>query len=249
MSPGPERVAIRRVPGEVDAAPHLVNAADIRHVADAHALRQRREQRYDRDPDAGEHDDHLQHIRPDDGRDAPHDRIGHGDQPHDENRHALVPTHDDGKDDGRGVEDDPRRESARHEKEETGQRPGSGVEAAFEVLVGGEDLRAIEEGDEYDAENDHGDRLAQIELDELHAVVEGLSGRADIRDRTRLRRHHRETDGAPAKPAVGEKETFDAAVLSALPPGEGDDGAEIDGKDEPVESAHGSLKSSRRVAR
>ncbi len=86
----------------------------------------------------------------------------------------------------------------------------------LEVLVGGEDVGAVEERHQRHRQDDHRDRQRVVVLQEAHAVDVGLAGRADHRDRRQLRRHHRQADEPPRQAAAGEEialELFRALVM------------------------------------
>ena len=110
-------------------------------------------------------------------------------------------------------------------------------------LVCGENLCAVEEWNEDHAQENHYEWLRKVDLDELHPVVERLSGSPDESDRTRLSRHDREADGSPGKTPVCQEVPFDTNVLSALPESETDYTSEVEDEDRPVDDGQWRPKS------
>src|SRR5690606_2423465 len=65
--------------------------------------------------------------------------------------------------------------------------------------------------------DDHRNRQSKIKLHETHSVVKGLSGRGKKGNRTRLRRHHRQSDREPSRIVSFEEILY--IFLSARFPG------------------------------
>jgi hypothetical protein len=76
------------------------------------------------------------------------------------------------------------------------------IEALAEIFVGREYLQALIDRDENRADDDEGERLAEIVLDEPDAAFVGLPGHGKKGDRPCLRGHDREADGPPPDAVV-----------------------------------------------
>ena len=177
--------------------------------------------------------------------DAAEHRVDHGRHGDRQRRGGEVPAEHERQHDRRRRDDGADRHPARQQEQQAGEAAGLPVETALEVLVGGVDARPVEERDEGDRQDDHRHRQGVVELDEAHAVVVALPGRADHRDRAELRRHHRDPGGPPRDAAVGEEVAFDlVAVLGPLQPVEHNPGGEAD-EDGPVDPVHAGRDASR----
>ena len=109
------------------------------------------------------------------------------------------------------------------------------IESLLQILVRREHFGAVEKRHQGDAQDHHGERQAEVDLDEAHAIDVALPRGAHERDRARLRRHHREPDGIPGHGALREEEIFEAFVPPAGAVPDENDEREIQRDDEPVE--------------
>ena len=115
------------------------------------------------------------------------------------------------------------------------------IKALLQVLVCRKDLGPVKEGNEQHTQQYHYQGLRQIDLNELHAVVVGLSRGSDEGNSTGLGCHHRESNGSPGEASIGEIVTLHTYVLSAVEYGEGHHTTEVHCKDNPVKGSHGVL--------
>ena len=124
-----------------------------------------------------EHQDGQPHgldVGPGDGLHAAEHRVDDGRNENQERRHRDAPSENHRQHDSRRGRNRAARHAAREQEQETRESARLQVEPPLEVLVRRVDLRAIEERHERDAEDDHRERQAVVELHEAQAVVVAL---------------------------------------------------------------------------
>ena len=215
---------------------------DPERVVQRHAVREARHEHDDRGEEDEDRQRHDLHVGPRHGLDAAENRVHDGRSRDGERRERDVPAQHDGQHDGRRGDDRRARQPARHQEEQAGQRARFHVEPALEILVRGVHARAVEEGDDRDRQDDHGQRQAEVELDEAQAVGVALPGRADERDGAQLGRHHGEPDRPPRQAAVRQEvglgRALETGTFDAVP----DQPADEANRKRPVERVHVGLR-------
>ena len=151
----------------------------------------------------------------------------------------FVPTENDGEDDRWRIQNKTHGEASGYEKDKTGQAARFGVEAPFEIFVGRKDVGPIEKGDECHAQDDHDERLRQIDLNERHPGIVGLPGGPDIRNGAGLSGHDGKPDRPPAQRALAAEIIIQVFVFSAVAEAFRQDIGKVEDNDNPVGNMHG----------
>ncbi len=238
QEPPPQRVG----PGEAGRRVHHLQPAGALGQGQGVPQPERLGELGDRHPqaeeDADPDDPHLDHVGPDHGAVAAVGDVGDGGPPHQQDRHLLGEAQDHREHQGWGVQRHPHRQAPRGQEQQAGEGAGAGVEAALQVLVGGDDTGAVEEGHQGEAQQDHGEGEAEVDHQEPHPVGVGLPSGAHEGDGADLCRHHRQPHRPPAHPPAGQEEVVDPAVATAGQQAEGHDGHQVDDQHRPVEGGH-----------
>ena len=205
--PRPERVRLRKIEGKIKHAEAAGGAGNRERVVkrNGHA----HDEHYHDGEQRAHNDDHLLDIGPRDRRHPTNHRIDHrGDA---DQRHAPgdVPPEDGGQHHtGRG-DNGAARHAAREQKQEARERTCFRVETLFQKLVRGVDLGAVQERNDGDAQNHHGDRQAEVKLYEAEAVGGALPRGANECHGRQLGGHDREPYRPPREATIGEEVPFD----------------------------------------
>jgi len=126
------------------------------------------------------------------------------------------------------------------EQEDDGDEgAGAGVEALFEVPVGRIDAAAVESRDGKGRDGDHGQRQAQIHLDEAHAIDVALACGGDEGDGAGLGGHDGERHGVPRHGFVGEQILVRGLAAVAAPESIEDCADECGEENQPIGGSHG----------
>ena len=214
------RVEARR---EVDDLHLAERATDGERVVERDRGRQAVQDEGERRGHAAEHHHHLPGLRAADHARAARDRVEDDGAADGEGGPAERPAEHRRQHDRRRVERDAGAEPAREQKQQRNQLPRLAIEARFQIFVRGVDLEPVVDGHDHRREDDHGDRQAEVELDEAHAVLVGLAGHRQERDGAGLRGHDREADGPPAQVAAAAQVGLGALDLARLPGAVDDD--------------------------
>jgi hypothetical protein len=126
-----------------------------------------------------------------------------------------------------------------HEEERCRDDPGSIPEAPLEIAVDGDDLVAMEGGDEEEGEEEAPARETEDHLEERPVSRVGFGGRADVRDGARLRGDDGEGRGPPGNGLSPEEVIPGGALPRGHPERDPEDDREVDPDHDPVPGAHG----------
>ena len=141
--------------------------------------------------------------------------------------------------DRRCVNRNPGRQSALEQEEKRCQLARLAVEAVFEKFIRGVDLQAKIARHKDKRQDNHGQRQAEIELNETHAVLKRLPWRRQKGNRTRLRGHDRQSNSMPLGLVATTKVAVHILGATVLPHAIADNGAKRADQNQPVINAHG----------
>ena len=89
-----------------------------------------------------------------------------------------------------------------------------------------------------DRKNDHGQRQAQVKLEETHTILIRLAGGRKKCDSTRLRRHNRKAHGPPGKTVIAQQVTLHTLCSTCFPYTVANDHEKCSEQDNPVCNNH-----------
>jgi hypothetical protein len=244
----PERVVGRQVEREIDRPQPASRSRDAQRIAERDVVREAEHEQDHRRAHAQHDHTHLLDVGPRDRLHAAEHRVGHRRHANGQHRQGEVPAEHDRQDDRRRREDDTAGQAARHQEERRRQHAGLRIEPLLQVLVGRVDARPVEERDDGDRQDHHGDGQAKVELHEAHAVGVALACGAHQRHRAHLRGHHRQAGRPPREAPIRQQVAVHLVGRAGPLQPVVDDPDEIGADDEPIDEVH-DVSASRRVTR
>ena len=159
----------------------------------------------ERDGAAGEVEEQLRDVGPDDGGHAALEGVKNGERDDDDDGEVLGSTENDADDERDGRDADAFGDGTRDEKRAGSDGAHFFAEAFFDERVGGEELSAKIAGEEKEDDEDAADQIADDQLNEGHVAGVGDGGRADDGERGSFRGDDGESERPPGSGFAAEK--------------------------------------------
>ncbi len=209
--PRPQIVAARRIERGVERAQLPGPARHRERAGEPHSRRQRAQHQHERERQCAQDDAELERVRRRHGaRAAEHDRA-HDERAQERARRAHVPAEDHRQHERRRVERDPGGEPALGQEERRRERARFPVEALLQELVRRAHAQPLVDRHQRRAQDDHGDRQAEVELDEREPADVALTRRGHECHRARLRGHDRKRHERPRHAPARDEESREVA--------------------------------------
>jgi len=234
----PDVVAVLQVEGPVDRVEPPQVAGQLQRACYGYVTRQPPYQHHERGGHAQEDHRRLLRLGAAHRPGAAGDGVGDHESAHDQDGQRQIPAEEHRQNQRRRVDRQACGQAALEQEQERRQQPGLGVEPLLEVFVRGEDFQPVVDGHRHRGDADHGQRQAEIHLDEPHAVGVSLAGGGEEGDGARLGGHDGQGDRVPAHAPARQKVFLEAVCLAALVDAEAGDEGQGAAQHQPVQERH-----------
>ncbi len=193
----------------------------------------------DEPSDAADHQDELDHVRPDHGGETAQHGVERGQQPHREDAEGQGNARDDREGEGGGIEDQTKPAQAREDEKARGGGTGARAEPLRDVLVGGGHPQAVVEWIEQRHEHGRDQHAGEADDDERDVLAVRRSRQRHEGDRARERGVHAHAHRQPGHPAAAEEEVLRVLLLASNEQADAQHGEEVDAEDRVVQRTEG----------